>query len=972
MLRRFSKKLRIPESLPAPSNNYEVRYTLALNAAGGNYIVYLRATPNAEVATSTGTFYAVEMANPNLSLGYYSATLNIIKCVNGSSSTVHSNTVYPSNGSVVRVVFTAANGIYVYINNEYWSSWSDSSPIASGQPGVGVSGAPSGNGMSTIDIGHLDTIAPSTINPQTIGSSVWANHVDLQFPGAVDDANGSGIAYYQYYRNNNWLTLSPDPLLNDTTVSAGTTYTYEVQAVDFHQNFTSTYFTVVTPPAGSIDPREVGVRPTGTYWGGAGEQIDLRSGNLNFTTPLLKAVGRGGTGVGFGLAYNSENWRQDPGGTWQLGRDLGYGYGWRLQAGSLTPVYSTYWTLDHYAFIDSTGAEYSLNVNTNGVWSSQESIYVYYDSNAGRLHFRDGSFWVLGAISAGTEQDAGSMYPTLIEDSNGNQIILNYKNGVGVTQSNSSSRISTIEDVRGQGAADYTFSYNSDAIPHLTGITNSIGTAENYTLSYNTMTLCDAFACTATYGTWTFLGTLTATAVNTSTGFQYWTNNNGAGDGDMTQVTFPYGGHIRWAAGTFTYDGNVSQGEVNSRYLSMSAGATEGYYNIQYSTYADSFFHTYTVIDDADGLGEKAWTFSSTTGPGYGLMNSLESRPKHWYYPNVAGSLNDAYTWTADSAGNQYISVDLTTEDDYNPTSIQKQTKQTLDQYGNLTQMQVYNYGNLSTPARTYTNTYVNTSAYTSLYILNRLLTSSVTDGTNTTTLASNTYDCCTLTSASGMSEHDSGYSTTFLTRGNVTTSVTPAGTRTLAYDIGGNLLTHNNNGLITTATVTSATNYAAPSTITTNLLSSSMNWSSFLGLSSATGPNGDTGSITYDTTARPHTTTSPLGAVTTYTYNDNATPPNQIATTNGHWVRTNMDGFGRPINALTGNGTTTVSEVDTDTFSAAARRWVKWDNNRRRTFRAKRCIGLRTAMMDGGGPLKWNCPMAASPITPIPATQSR
>ena len=90
------------------------------------------------------------------------------------------------------------------------------------------------------------------------------------------------------------------------------------------------------------------------------------------------------------------------------------------------------------------------------------------------------------------------------------------------------------------------------------------------------------------------------------------------------------------------------------------------------------------------------------------------------------------------------------------------------------------------------------------------------------------------------------------------------------------------------------------------------MNWSSFLGLSSATGPNGDTGSITYDTTARPHTTTSPLGAVTTYTYNDNATPPNQIATTNGHWVRTNMDGFGRPINALTGNGTTTVSEVDT------------------------------------------------------------
>ncbi len=96
------------------------------------------------------------------------------------------------------------------------------------------------------------------------------------------------------------------------------------------------------------------------------------------------------------------------------------------------------------------------------------------------------------------------------------------------------------------------------------------------------------------------------------------------------------------------------------------------------------------------------------------------------------------------------------------------------------------------------------------------------------------------------------------MTRGNVTTSVTPAGTRTLAYDIGGNLLTHNNNGLITTATATSVINYAAPSTITTNLLSSSMNWSSFLGLSSATGPNGDNLSIAYDATNRPHTTISP------------------------------------------------------------------------------------------------------------------
>ena len=131
------------QALPAPANSYEVRYTLALNASGGNYITYLRATSNAQLATtSTGTFYAVEMTNPTLSQGNYSATLNIIKCVNGSVSTVHTNTVYPHNGSAVRIVFTAGNAIYVYVDNMWWASWSDSSPIASGQPGVGVSERP--------------------------------------------------------------------------------------------------------------------------------------------------------------------------------------------------------------------------------------------------------------------------------------------------------------------------------------------------------------------------------------------------------------------------------------------------------------------------------------------------------------------------------------------------------------------------------------------------------------------------------------------------------------------------------------------------------------------------------------------------------------------------------------------------------------------------------------------------------------
>jgi len=115
--------------------------------------------------------------------------------------------------------------------------------------------------------------------------------------------------------------------------------------------------------------------------------------------------------VGFNLTYNSQNWRQDPGGTWQLGEDVGYGYGWKLLAGSLLPL-NVPGGIGEYLFTDATGAQYHLNQNSGGIWTSTESVYVSYDSNTGKLHFNDGSFWVLGCTSAGTEWDAGTMYPT--------------------------------------------------------------------------------------------------------------------------------------------------------------------------------------------------------------------------------------------------------------------------------------------------------------------------------------------------------------------------------------------------------------------------------------------------------------------------------------------------------------------------------------------------------------------------------
>src|ERR1700730_8210050 len=176
------------------------------------------------------------------------------------------------------------------------------------------------------------------------------------------------------------LSWNVSGLFSPTTVAANHTYTYTIAAVDYHANKSQTNITVTTPPAGSIDPRQVGVRPPGSYWGGGGEQIDMRSGNLNYTTPILKAMGRGGWGVGFNLTYNSQNWRHDPGGTWQLGEDVGFGYGWKLSAGSLLPYIGSngtlYGPIGEYLFTDATGAQYHLNQNNGGIWTSTESTYV--------------------------------------------------------------------------------------------------------------------------------------------------------------------------------------------------------------------------------------------------------------------------------------------------------------------------------------------------------------------------------------------------------------------------------------------------------------------------------------------------------------------------------------------------------------------------------------------------------------------
>ena len=452
-----------------------------------------------------------------------------------------------------------------------------------------------------------------------------------------------------------------------------------------------------------------------------------------------------------------------------------------------------------------------------------------------------------------------------------------------------------------------------------------------------------------------------------TTSFTY----DSAGSGELTQVTYPYGGHIRWAYGPFTYSGSRILREVSGgRFLSTSTGAAETTYTIGFSPDANTTFHLYSYVDDPDGQSEKAFNLGTNPAlPSYGLLASKDNRPHH--NPNTAGGRYETYTWTTDPAGNPYIGTALITEDHLNPGEISKKTVQALDQYGNVTQMQIFDYGFGAGAARTYTNTYQSASAYTSLYIFNRLLTSTVTDGTHTTTLANNSYDQTLNVTATGIFEHSSQYDTTWRTRGNPTTIVSPSGTTTVVYDIAGNVTLTNVNGLVTSNTLNTTTNYAAPSAITTNSLSSSMNYTAALDLSSAAGPNGDTLGIAYDANNRPQTTTAPTGAVTTFTYNDSASPPTKVATTNSHWVRTTMDGLGRTTKTETGNGATTVSTVDTVYVPCGCSPLGKMGQQSAPYAPAAPYIGQPTPMTAWAEPPRSSYPTAASRTTPTRATRS-
>ena len=204
--------------------------------------------------------------------------------------------------------------------------------------------------------------------------------------------------------------------------------------------------------------------------------------------------------------------------------------------------------------------------------------------------------------------------PSLMQDSNGNQIKIHYAAGAGAGVVDSSARITSIEDPRVTTGATYTFTYNTDAIPHLTGIASNVGNGENYSFAYySNQPLADPFS-SVSYGTTTLLFTVSSTGLP-STGFQYWT-----GAGELSLMSTPLGGTMDWSYGTYTYSGNRRYREVVTRHLTPQTGSTNTW---NFTRESGSDLHPSTVLADVGAGTQKKWTFQ-TTGAYNGLAASYE------------------------------------------------------------------------------------------------------------------------------------------------------------------------------------------------------------------------------------------------------------------------------------------------------------------------------------------------------------
>jgi len=449
-----------------------------------------------------------------------------------------------------------------------------------------------------------------------------------------------------------------------------------------------------------------------------------------------------------------------------------------------------------------------------------------------------------------------------MQDKNGNQIRFYYDAGLGTNYYDSSARIFHIVDVRGGGPYTYDFQYNfisrtdggADVIPHLTAIRSNVQTGETYYF-YRASGVALTSPWADAYGTTDILQQMVG-AANPATNVDQNSPNRTYSflydpAAEITQATLPPGGHLRWNYTARQFSSNRSQMEVTDRYLAQDAPGqgtgAEAAYHISHEATTGTVHNTTTLVDPTNAA--KVWTFTDTSPNTWqiGLLANFQKKS------TLAGAAleSSTVTWAlSPTSNNPFVQTLQSTADG---TQTQK-TQVAVDQYGNVTDQSLFDYG-ASSATRKYQYTYLHNQngTYAGYYIRNAITGKSVLDGAgqNAQSLGSIFYDqgSCpswvygppTPTNLSGAALLDASNRTSFLA--NATTTSGPGtGTSCGYYDAAGNVYASEGPGSPQQQIAyASSANFAAPSSVTLNGDSSSLSsftYTPWLGVAGYTGPS--------------------------------------------------------------------------------------------------------------------------------------
>jgi RHS repeat-associated protein len=650
-------------------------------------------------------------------------------------------------------------------------------------------------------------------------------------------------------------------------------------------------------------PRRVGRRRHGAYWGHGFEKIDLLSGNLCFALPLILARSRS-AGAVITLSYNSQLSVGNTSGTEWAGVDVGFGFGWNLRIGLIVPQVVN-GVISGYTYVDGSGAEYVLTASGE-TWISLNGEYLTWDPASATLKFASGKSLLFGCTSGKGEPDAGSMHPTLIQDSNGNQIAIQYQSGLSSTKPNSSCRILNVSDARSpfstDGVQSYVFTYGIGPLPRLLSISSGLPTSESYNFLYTEQNISSPYADGgADRKTVHTLVSVEATSGRTSS-YEY------DSYGELTKAVLGDGGILAWEYSTAQFASGIMIREVSGR-TAQASPESANQRHIFSRDISGANIHSTVTLTEHNQTSTRVWTFNSDSqSPGCGLVASVAS------YSGARLLRQEIMSWSKTTAGADYLGLHTKILDPGSSTQQVSRVSSSRDRFGNLLTQTLYGYDDPDAPFKTVTHTYLNDQSYIDRHILNRPLTKKVIGRQDSVALTENKYDTTPLISCDGISHHNlAAFSTANTIRGNRTEQVAGGVLHFFYYDQTGTVRSvEGSSGSSTVYAMAAGTNNTQVGTIAPN---GNTDYARAIAYSteglpvSSRGPNGAQVSYTHDNLGRLKTITSPTGTVSTVVYEHSPTATTKSEA--GRWTKQTRDGFGRVIKTEHGDATGTLSVLN-------------------------------------------------------------